>query len=274
MLINYDIAHAKLKADSADKKILELLSATKGFQIQELSSLSAKQLLRIADCLEITEASVRMALSRQTKQGKLVREHGRYSLVSAKRPFHLPRFWLDIRKLSKSWDGNWFLINLGGQKYTPTITRRLARKANLLGLQQIPTIGWIRPDNLINLHEEVQFHFQSVTNRNDFIMGKLSGVSESQFRQFTLAWPTDKLNDFYHNALIFITNERKKLAEMSDKDILMRSFTIGRLIIEQLSYDPWLPEQMIDAGSREKLIEETILYYQKIKPAWLNLLQA
>ncbi|GAA0852777.1 hypothetical protein [Aliiglaciecola litoralis] len=273
MLINYDIALEKLKADSADKKVLELLSAIKGFQIDDLTNLSAKQLLVVANRLEITEASVRMALSRQTKQGKLIRESGRYTLASLKQPFRLPRFWLDIRHRSISWKGDWFLLNLGEHKFSPTIMRRLSRKAELLGLAHLPSIGWVRPNNLTDLNSEVVFHFEKVTGQSDFIMGTLSDLSVTRQDKFMKAWPTAKLNTFYQEALTFITDEQHKIKEMKDQDILVRSFAIGRFLVEYLSNDPWLPSQMVNVADREQLVNASMAYYQEIMPAWLSVLQ-
>ncbi|MDO6711815.1 hypothetical protein Q4567_13860 [Aliiglaciecola sp. 2_MG-2023] len=272
MKLNYQVAIERLAADSADKKVLELLSAIKGFQISELTSLSAKQLLVIADKLEISEASLRMALSRQTKQGKLIRENGKYSLAKSRKPFVLPRFWLDMQQRSANWDGEWLLVNQLQHKFSPTIMRRLNNKADLLGFKSFPTLGWLRPNNLIDLREETLFHFHSVVEEPQFLTCCLTDIDEASIGLFTQSWPLDKLNQFYHKAYELIFSESELLETLSDKDILIRSFAIGRLVVEYLSKDPWLPEDLIDLPARTRLFEQTVEYYQKITPLWLNVM--
>ncbi len=272
MLITYEMAQQKLKEDSADKKILELLSATKGFQIDSLTSLSAKQLLGVADRLEITEASVRMSLSRQTKQGKLIRENANYSLTSSKQPFILPRFWLDLTQRCGPWKNDWFLVNLGHQKFKPTIMRRLQRKADLLGLKFIPSLGWIRPNNLTDLNSEVTFHFGLVTGTEHLLTTTMHGLSANWQTEFAQLWKTDEMNLCYQHNLAFIKQEQKLLDELDSQDILVRSFAVGRLIVEYLANDPWLPDNMIDYHSRNQIVEEAMKYYQKIMPDWLSAL--
>lgn len=272
MLITYEMALQQLKEDSADKKILELLSATKGFQIESITSLSARQLLVVADRLAITEASVRMALSRQTKHGKLVREDGSYTLSRNNHPFILPRFWLDIKARCDVWHNDWFLINLGQQKFKPTIMRRLNRKAELLGLKLIPSLGWIRPNNLTDLHCEVAFHFESVTGSSHFLTSKMVELTDDWHNEFTKQWNISDLNHGYQHNLCFVREEQNELDDLSDREILIRSFAIGRLIIDYLANDPWLPNDMVDHQSRNSLVEEAIKYYQKIMPAWLSVL--
>lgn len=272
MLITYEMALQQLKEDSADKKILELLSAIKGFQIESLTSLSARQLLVVADRLAITEASVRMALSRQAKHGKLIRANGSYALTSNNHLFALPRFWLDMQERCDAWHHDWFLINLGQQKFKPTIMRRLTRKAELLGLKMIPSLGWVRPNNLTNLHSEVAYHFELVTGSCDFLISNMVELTDVWQKEFTKQWNISELNHGYQHNLSFIRDEQSALDKLNDREILIRSFAIGRLIVEYLANDPWLPNDMVDHQSRNLLVEEAVKYYQKIMPAWLRVL--
>ncbi|GAC14656.1 phenylacetic acid degradation operon negative regulatory protein [Aliiglaciecola lipolytica] len=272
MKLNYEIALERLATDSADKKVLELLSATKGFQISELTSLSAKQLLTIAEKLDITEASMRMALSRQTKQGKLIRNKGKYALAKSLNPFVLPRFWLDIKHRKMHWCGDWLLINQGDLKLNPTILRRLNNKAELLGLKFIQSLGWVRPNNLVDLREEVLFHFNAVIEQSGLLICYLKEIDKQWLAQLMQSWPVQQLNQFYTDAYEMISNECDLIAKATDREVLIRSFAIGRLLVENLSKDPWLPAEMIDESARTRLIDQSVEYYEQIKPAWLKVM--
>lgn len=272
MKLNYQLAHQRLLADSADKKVLELLSATKGFQLPNIDSLSAKQFLNIAHRLELTEASVRMALSRQTKQGKLTRDNGRYTLTRNQNPFVVPRFWLDIRHRCVDWQQDWLLVSFTDTKLSTTVNRKLARRAELLGLKFVPNLGWIRPNNLNKLQQEVDYDLSQVTGHRDFLCAILGAVDDTQQQKFQQYWPLQQLNQFYTDTSTFIENEISSITGLTDNEILKRSFAIGRLLVEQLSLDPWLPEEMIDAEARERLFYVSNTFYQQIKPAWLNIL--
>ncbi|MEP4892076.1 MAG: hypothetical protein ABJV04_18795 [Aliiglaciecola sp.] len=272
MKLNYQIAIDRLDADSADKKVLELLSAIKGFQISELTGLSAKQLLVIADKLGISEASMRMALSRQTKQGKLIRDNGKYALAKGKNPFVLPRFWLDIKPRSIKWNGQWLLVNQLQHKFTPTIMRRLHSKAELLGFKFFQNLGWVRPNNLNDLAEETIFHFHSIIDKPKILIGNLTDIDPETAKLFKHSWPTDELNQFYVDANELIANECNSMESQSEQDILVRSFALGRLVVEYLSKDPWLPRELIDLPARNRLFDKTVEYYQKITPLWLNVM--
>ncbi|GAB2701516.1 hypothetical protein [Aliiglaciecola aliphaticivorans] len=273
MKLNYQTAMERLDADSADKKVLELLSAIKGFQISELTSLSAKQLLLIADKLGISEASMRMALSRQTKQGKLIRDNGKYSLAKSKNSFVLPRFWLDLKKRNLNWSGQWLLVNQLQHKFSPTIMRRLHNKAELLGFKFFHNLGWVRPNNLSDLLEETAFHFHSIVEQPQMLIGNLTDIDAGTTHLFSQSWPLDELNQFYVDANELIVNECQSVESLSDKDILVRSFAIGRLVVEYLSKDPWLPGTLINLPARTRLFDKTVEYYQQITPMWLNVMK-
>ncbi|WJG10890.1 hypothetical protein [Aliiglaciecola sp. LCG003] len=272
MFLTYDIAQQKLVADSADKKILEFLSAIRGFQNDQMKSLNAKQLLIIAQRLGLTEASVRMALSRQTKQGKLLRVKGRYMLASSQKEYLLPRFWLDIKSRSIDWQGDWLLVNVASQKLGATVSRRLSVKAELLGLKYIPALGWIRPNNLLNLREEVLYHFQQFVDESNILIAQLAHISPEWEQQFCSNWSPQALNQFYQNSVKFMQTEISNMTNLDDDQVLIRSFTIGRLLVEYLSKDPWLPERLIDLQARSELVNEASKLYQLIKPAWMNVL--
>lgn len=273
MKLNYQLAHQRLLADSADKKVLELLSATKGFQHPDINSLSAKQFLNIAKHLELTEASVRMALSRQTKQGKLNRDDGRYTLTRNQNPYVVPRFWLDIKYRCQPWKQDWLLVSFTDAKLSITVSRRLVRRMELLGLKFVPNLGWLRPNNLSELQQEVSYDLSNATQSNDFVCAILTSLDTNQQVRFQKLWPLAQLNQFYVDAEIYISEEMNRTVSLPDDDILKRSFAIGRLLVEQLSIDPWLPEEMIDVNARERLIRTSTSYYQQIKPAWLNILE-
>ncbi len=273
MSVNYKTALESLNNTSADKQVLELLSATKGFFNHEFEQLSAKQLIGVGQQLGLSEASVRMALSRQTKAGKLVRNQGRYRIAKQQNPYSVPRFWLHSTKRLRAWQGDWLLVHSGQSKTDPTIQRRLLKCAELLGLQHIPHLGYIRPNNLDLLREEVLYHFTSIAPDIQWTSGYWVGLDNASVEQYRGLWDCKKWDDFYHEALDFILQEQGLLKTLGVKCILNRSFICGRMIIEQLSIDPWLPEPWVDNSVRQQLIEQTMKYYQMIVPSWLQCLQ-
>jgi len=277
MEITYEIACQVSDKVSVDKKVLELLSATKGFAkindgIASSKRLSAKQFLLIGKHLGLSEASVRMALSRQTKNGKLERSSGLYSLVNQNQPFLLPRFWLDIESRVTKWQGDWFLVSLAGHRVNATQTRNLTKKATFLGLAKIDGLGWVRPNNLTNLKHEVSHHFEQVLENKNFLTSNLLELDAEWQSSMHARWPVNRLNQFYIQTTKTLVDERLRLSKASKDEIVHRSFTFGRLLIERLSHDPWLPSQMIDLQSRQNLIDESKAYYLQIMPAWFDLM--
>lgn len=272
MEVSFQAAEAHLQAASADKQILELLSATKGFLQENLSDLSAKQLITIGTYFSMTEASIRMALSRQSKAGKLLRQKGRYMLAKNQKPFLLPRFWLDLGRRSMDWKYDWFLINAADTKFSTTLMRRLNQKAELLGLRNLPSLGWVRPNNLIDLKEEVIYHFSQVAPEINWFSAVLTQIPCQKQSEMQAGWPIASLNQFYTDGVQLMNEEKVKLAQLSDQDVLVRSFTVGRFIIHYLAQDPWLPKEMVDVEMRQKLTDQLIAYYQQIMPHWLKVL--
>ncbi len=277
MDITYEIACQESDKVSVDKKVLELLSATQGFEQKPYASsreiqISAKQFLVIGSHLGLSEASVRMALSRQTKNGKLIRKDGLYSLARQSQKYSLPRFWLGIETRDQEWHGEWLLVNLGKRKNTATITRNLQKKAKLLGLSWVAGLGWVRPNNLSNIEDEVNFHFKQILKDDLFLVANVSNLAAFWTANFIENWPVTELNDFYKNARSALMEERTRLQNASLEQTIVRSFTFGRLLIERLSHDPWLPSQLIDKSAQQQLIDETKAYYKQIMPAWFELL--
>lgn len=273
MELSFKLAQGRFNTTSADKIVLELLSATKGFTSAGLSDLSAKQLLCICSHLNLSEPSVRMALSRQTKNGKLKRKSGRYSLTKSTRPFPTPRFWLDINHRLKPWSGEWLLVSLADQKVNATVMRRLQRKASLLGMHWIPGLGWIRPDNLHDLQQEVAINFAAILEQHEFYCAKMHSFSENWLANIVDQWQTTKLDQFYSQALRVMNEEEALLAGLDHEQILIRSFIIGRMLVEMLCEDPWLPAEMVNHSARSKLFDVGVEYYKLIMPAWFSVLE-
>lgn len=273
MKITYELALQQLQATSADKQVLELLSATQGFLNDNLKQLSAKQLICVGEELGLSEASVRMALSRQTKAGKLARINGLYGISKQQKPFSLPRFWLKTSKRSMNWQDQWLLFSAAQGKLDTTTARRLGKRANLLGLRHIPNLGYMRPANLQDLAAEVRFHFESVAPKIRWTSATLVDLDKQSKLSWPQMWPVDALNEFYSSALEFIEYEFNLIDELDARRVMNRSFACGRLIVENLAVDPWLPAQWVDGRARNELLDRTLDYYQKIMPIWLQVLE-
>lgn len=272
MNITFEFATQQLQSTSADKQVVELLSATKGFQEPKIEQLSAKQLIAVGQELGLSEPSVRMALSRQTKAGKLVRNDGLYSIAKQQNPYSLPRFWLQSSKRTHEWQKDWLLIHSLSGKPDTTTSRRLGKCAQMLGLMLIPSLGYIRPNNLDDLAQEVVYHFNQVAPNSQWLSAYLLDVDDTTLNYWEQLWPTDELNRSYNQAVAFIQQEQQILCSLSPRCVLNRSFACGRLLVELLSNDPWLPGLWVDETKRQELIEHTLAYYQAIKPSWLEVL--
>ncbi len=250
---------------SARELILTLMDSTSA------RALSASYLIAAGRLFDMDPGSVRVALARLVREGSLTGAgRGSYALGSRAGTLHsLVRNWSRAEASLVDWQGEWLTVLVGHlARSNKAAVRGNERALNLFGFAEMATGLWVRPANLTRTLDQV---------RADLLeLGLVPGSLCAQIRQFApperLAprelWQTDTLTQRYHENVERLSASTARLTGLDDASAARETLLIGRDVTRAILLDPLLPDALVDAGARRRMIEAMRDYDRIGKSYW------
>lgn len=253
----------------AKSLILDLLSTT-GHAAVPVGSL-----VRAAALFGIGENAVRVAVAR-LRAARLVESvgRGRYRLALSARPVQAQvSSWRDLESRHKPWDGGWVAAHTGALSRTdrPALRRR-ERALRFLGLRTLHPGLELRPDNLRGGVRGVRERLRALGLDAETLVARLDQLDAAAASRALGLWDAPALRAGYRAAVRELDASARRLRSLPREAAMVESFLVGGRAIRQLAFDPLLPEPIVPAAERRRLVDALRRYDRLGRECWNGML--
>lgn len=239
---------------TAKRAILSALAATG-------DALTTSQLTQCGELLGVDGPAVRMALGRLVKKKDVIAlERGLYGLGDKGQPiFEAMQRWIELPKQTKGWDGNWILVYTAhlGRVHRATLRKR-ERALSFLGFAAYHTGLWLRPDNLVIDSNTLHKRLIGLGLEIDATLASNASLVSIQTEELASLWDRSALESGYKSAKTAIDDVLKHKDNKPLPELARDTAVLGSAVIGMLSFDPLLPEELVNANLREQVHERMI----------------
>lgn len=256
---------------TAKQIVLEVLSAG----IAPTSAVPVRLLARAGEVFGIAENSVRVALARLSAEDRVESpERGAYRLGPAARPMHERVVsWRELEGLVGPWDGAFIGVHTAALPRTDRARVRTRDQAlSLWGFRALVPGLDVRPANLCVGVARVRERLRALGLESDAPVIELRELGEHDERARSL-WDGAALGRIYRETTAMLEQSEERLPSQPDRDALRESFLLGREVIRVLVKDPLLPEPLVDAAARRRLVETMRQYDSRAQARWKRFLE-
>ncbi len=224
------------------------------------SPLSTSQLTQCGVLLGVDAAAVRMAIGRMVKKRNVITvERGVHILGDNGRPiFDAMQRWIKLPNHTQPWRGMWVLVHTAhlGRVHRATLRRR-ERALSLLGFAALHNGLWIRPDNLSIDGPTWHKRLVGLGLEPEALVVDGANLLSPEPRISSL-WDREAIESGYSDAKSAIEIELKTKGEKSVEVLARNTAQLGSAVIAMLSFDPLLPEELVNAGLRREVHESML----------------
>lgn len=238
---------------SAKKVIMSLLSAHRG------EVMSVKHVIDAASLLGVGESNVRVTLAR-LKADALVETPGRglYALGEAARPVQsMVTHWRDAERRVVAWAGAWVGVYVGAlTRADRTQVKYRERALRLMGMRELEAGLFLRPDNIRGGIEEMSNRLRALGLEQEAPVFAVAWFDPHSDKRARHLWDGASLKAQYQEMMTRLTQTREQLAVMSLGEAARLAYQTGDEAIRTIIFDPFLPDPLVDVGTRALLIEQ------------------
>jgi len=255
---------------SANELVLDLL------ETHNAHELSVAALCRAAGVFLLTEQSVRVALSRLVRQGKVSKTgRGQYALNPAGSSlFRDVENWLRKEQRAVAWEGGWVGVFDGAVPRRNRVAwRRHCRALDLRGLRSLSSGLQLRPDNLAGGVASLRGDLEGLgLAPGAVVLGvdQLAAADEDAVRHL---WDGAALRRDYREMLSWLERSGSRLEGMSQDQAAAETLMVGRAVIRGIIRDPLLPDALVSGEDRRELIARMRDYQDRAKVIWMRVLE-
>lgn len=232
---------------SAKKLILGLLLATEGRALTVAEAITACALF------DISENNVRVTLARLSADDMITSpERGCYQLgPKASGVARQVATWHEAEQNLTAWQGDYVLVLTGmlGRSDRSALSQR-QRAMSFLGLRELERGVYVRPDNLSGGVAAVRARLLGLGLPKSIIVCRSGTFDSTRETQITGLWDITALNNLYKERRTVLERWLQNQHRLDLSTAARESYLLGGQAIRQLVFDPWLPQEMIDADAR------------------------
>lgn len=259
----------EIRDPSATDLVLDLLFG------HPARTLPVQALARGAEVMGIGTPSVRVALTRLQRQGRIVKtERGCYAALPEGNPvYDEVEHWFEKESRLEQWTGDWLVVqDAAVARSEKTVWRHHERALALCGFRTLAAGINVRPDNLAGGAPAMRAALSRLGMAGAsliFVGREFDADAAARMGQL---WDVPTLQSAYRRGLAQLERSRAKLARMAPDAAARETMLVGRAIIRAIVRDPLLPEAIMDPAPRRALIEATRAYQLQARGMWVELL--
>ncbi|MDF3834324.1 PaaX family transcriptional regulator C-terminal domain-containing protein [Cupriavidus basilensis] len=238
-------------------------------------ALPVQLLARGAEVMGIGTPSVRVALTRLQRQGRIVKtERGCYAVVPEGNPvYDEVEHWFEKESRLEQWSGNWLVVqDAAVARSAKTAWRHHERALALSGFRPLAAGINVRPDNLAGGAPAMRATLSRLGMAGASLLFVGREFDADTAARMARLWDVPTLQSTYRRALAQLERSRAKVARMAPDAGARETMLVVRAIIRAIVRDPLLPEAIMDPAPRRALIEATRAYQLQARTLWVGLL--
>lgn len=230
-------------------------------------------IVRINRLFGFSEPATRMAVSRLKQSGILEQDgRGRYYVGTS------GRFLADIfqdwpSQLTKivPWQGGWIIALVDSGLKEPVRRARRNRALVLRGFQALREEILVRPNNWRGGLDSLRQDMESFGVAHDVTLCAAQEFDQSSENALLHLWDKPEQESRYLAAIKLLESSEKMFPDLETGDVVLESLKVGGALTRQILLDPLLPDQMINADLRRKVIQKFADYANLAVPHWMAL---
>ncbi len=184
------------------------------------------------------------------------------------------RSWRRLEERLRPWDGGWVGVHSAGLARGDAGRRRRRERAlRLLGFRTLAAGLEIRPDNLVGGVAAVREQLARLGLEAEAPVLRLSELDAASEERARTAWDVAALVASYRAGVARLEASAARLPLLPRAEAMVESFTQGGDAIRQLVLDPLLPEPIVPARERRRLLAAARRYDalgRRIWSGWLG----
>jgi phenylacetic acid degradation operon negative regulatory protein len=250
---------------TAKSLILDLLSTVRSGAMPVRALVAAGQLFDVAG------NSIRVELARLLARGLIERnERGQYRLARAAEAVQSRvAAWRRVEEQMIEWRGAWIGAQTASwSRSLRTAVRRRRRAFELLGFRELEPALWVRPDNLRGGVVEIRHQLQRLGLEESvpvFLLSQLDDATEARARGL---WDVKALLAGYREICSSLAASERAVLQAPEEEAMVETFLVGGRAIRQLAYDPLLPEPLVPAEQRKRVVQAMKRYDDVGRQRW------
>lgn len=237
---------------SARELILTLMDSASS------ASLSASYLVTAAGLFGMDPGNVRVALARLVRDGSLHLEaRGRYRLGTRAGTLNaLVRNWSRAEESLLPWTGGWLSVFVGHlARGNKTRVRGNERALSLYGFAESQPGFWIRPANLKQSLGEIRDALTRLGLDESSLAAEIARLAPPDAVRPGRLWEIRRLESRYRSNVQALKRSRARLARLNEAAGARETLLVGRRVTRDILLDPLLPEELVDAALRRRMID-------------------
>jgi phenylacetic acid degradation operon negative regulatory protein len=249
---------------------MDLLSAVGGKEV------TVKALVRAAELFDISGNSLRVALARLLAAGTIERnERGCYGIAASAEAVqaHVAS-WAALEDRMVPWTAGWIGVHTAALARDRAVVRRRTRALSFLGLAELTSGLWLRPDNLAGGVTDVRARLHRLGLDPEAPVFRLEALDADTDARARGLWRGADLARGYERTRKALAASAARLADLPLAEATVECFVLGGQAIRQLAYDPLLPEPIVPAAARRALVDEMRRYDRAGRRIWRTFLHA
>ncbi|ENX57216.1 MULTISPECIES: PaaX family transcriptional regulator C-terminal domain-containing protein [Acinetobacter] len=245
--------------------IIDLLLGLQG------RAISIKQIIIAARLFEISENSIRVAVTRLSSDGVIEAiERGVYQFTVQSHE------WANVMlnrkhgiKQTKVWNQQYLAVFTGQLgRVDRTALNRRERALKHFGFKELEQGIYIRPDNLVIGFDQLITKLKTSGLESSAKFCQINHFDTETLTTIIELWSTQTLNQNYQKYSQMIQQWLSTVDQLSLEDAARESLLLGRQTISLLMNDPLLPEGFVDVQLREQFAQSVQQLDQTGLDAW------
>lgn len=237
--------------------------------------LTAAEAVAAGELFGISSNATRVALARLGSAGLVdATTRGSYRLGQAGIALDKEvSTWRDAEQRVVAWSGQWIAVLTAGLPRTDRAAWRARERAlSLLGLHELDTGLFIRPDNLEGGVESVRSRLSALGVGEETPVFGADRFDASREQQARALWDVAELTQRYRDGSDRLQKWLKRAPQLSGGTAAKESFLLGDRAIRQLVFDPLLPDPLINVALRRSYRNAVIEFDQAGRTIWAKFL--
>lgn len=258
---------SNIEQPNARRVILNLLG------VADDGTLSVTEAINACALFGITDNSVRVTLARLS-QSRLIetKERGVYQLGEAWQKIASDvAGWRHAQERLVPWQGKWVMAAIGAlPRSDRKVLRNRQRALSMLGMKELDSGLFIRPDNLVGGVEAVRQRLVSLGLEHDAGIFRADGFDEQREARAITLWDGAALAASYEAEVARLEAWAKKEASLPLDVAARESFVLGDNAIREIVFDPMLPAPLIDEEKRRHFFKTMVRFDELGRRIWLR----
>ena len=239
-------------------------------------AMPVRALVAAGGLFAIRENSVRVALARLLADGLIERDdRGAYRLgPRAQAVSRQVASWRTLDGRRRPWDGGWIGVHTAGWRGAARSRLRPRRRAlDWFGFRDLRAGLALRPDNLADGVTGVRERLGALGLDRETPVFRLHDLEASADAAARRLWPVTRMIGGYRTARLGLERSERRLPALPEERAMVESFQLGGQTIRQLALDPLLPDDLLPAAERVRLVETMRRYDRLGRACWARFLE-